>query len=275
MFPAASSTSSSIRGPPVSIYLLATLTASLVFLLGACGSSKTSLSPTSTAASEVSTPRATATEPSIAPSPTPLSLARVSDEPVGFGTADGAILRGHVYSVPGPKRRIVIFASADTSAWRAQASGFVAPGIDILMFDFRGQGETRGPGDDGKLDLDLEAAVRFMKSRDYALVYVVGADAGGTAAIKVAARQDLAGIVVVSAPITVQGGIDARADIVRVQEPKLFIAARGDADTVGAVNFFMLNAPEPKQSQLLDGGMQGSALLFAAASQLIHDFVTK
>jgi pimeloyl-ACP methyl ester carboxylesterase len=148
----------------------------------------------------------------------------------------------------------------------------------VLLFDMRGYGASMERPDPSKLDLDVEAAVRFMKSRDYPLVYLVGADAGGTAALKVAARQELAAVITVSAPLFVQNqnGIDARPDLPNITEPKLFIAARDDAAAVNAVNTMMQLAPPPKESLILEGNAHGAALLDAnTAKQLQTALLTR
>ena len=212
------------------------------------------------------------------PTPSGPAPGGANDETVAFGASDGPILRGHLYSVPGPKRRVVIFAAPEQAAWRTPAIGMVGPGTDVLLFDMRGYGDSTEARDASKLDLDVEAAVRFMKSRDYALVHLVGADAGGTAALKVAARQDLASVVTVSAPLFVQNqnGIDARPDLPNISESKTFIAAQGDQPAVDAVNGMMAAAPEPKESRILPGNAHGAALLeSAAAKQLLADILTR
>jgi esterase/lipase len=205
----------------------------------------------------------------------------VTDEPIAFGTDDGVTIKGHLYSTPGPKRRVVVFAHEypkDQKAWQGFAREITSPGVSAVTFDFRGYGETGGSKDVSKIDHDLEAAVRFLKSRDYPLMYVVGASMGGTATLKVAARNELAGAVLVSAPTNFMG-LDARQDVSKVTEPKLFIASRGDDDAPAAVATFMQSSPEPKQSQLFDGSAHGSELLqgnnTAAFKRLVIDFVSR
>jgi len=216
------------------------------------------------------------TKPSAAATPTSLPAGTSNDEAVAFGAADGAILRGHLFSVPGPKRRVVIFVAPAQEAWRTQALSLVGPGTDVLLFDMRGYGASTERADPGKLDLDVEAAVRFMRSRDYALYYLVGADVGGTASLKVAARQDLALVVTISAPLSVPNGIDARADLAAISEPKVFIAARGDVEAVNAVNAMMQAAPQPKEGRIVEGSAHGAALLDAtAAKQLQADVLAR
>jgi alpha-beta hydrolase superfamily lysophospholipase len=204
-------------------------------------------------------------------------------EPVGFQTEDGVTVRGHFYANAGPKRRLVIFApenlgANDQRAYQPFARELAAQGIAALTFDFRGYGETGGAQDAAKIDRDLRAAVLFMKSRDYPLVYVVGSVAGAAAAIKVAITEELAGIVAVSTPPAVGAlGFDARADIARVSEPKLFLAAT--VPEPDALTLMMAVAPEPKLSQRLPGSGQGADLLTgptaAAFKQAVVSFVNR
>lgn len=260
--------------------LLACLLGLLASLLVACdgGDKPASTAATTTTSGATATPADS--KPSVEPSPTPGS-AQANDEPVSFATEDGATLKGHFYGVAGPKRRVVVFAhmnNRDQSSWQNFARELAASGTATMTFDFRGFGESAGPKDQAKADRDLDAAVRFVRSRDYPLLYVVGASLGGTAAIKVAARQELAGVVCVSAPAEVLG-LDARPDVSKITERKLFVASRGEGGAPEDVAYFMENTPEPKESHLFDGSAHGSDLLTsphaAAFKQLLIDFLTK
>jgi pimeloyl-ACP methyl ester carboxylesterase len=193
--------------------------------------------------------------------------AGVTDEPVRFETPDGAAISGHVYSSGGPKQKAVVLAHEfpkDQTAWTAFAQKLAAMGIDALTFDFRGYGETRGAFDSAKLDIDLEYAARFIASRDYAQVYIIGASMGGTAAIKVAARLEIAGLVTVSAPDFFME-LDAREDIAAVTEPKLFVAAEDDGGAPDAVEFFAQQAQAPFDSIIFPGEEHGTDILLGEA----------
>ncbi len=212
---------------------------------------------------------------------TPAGPARVADEPVAFATEDGVTLRGHLYSVPGPIRKVVVFSHMfpnDQRAWTAFAQEAAAGGSAALTYDFRGYGESGGARDASKTEQDLSAALRFIKSRDYTQVYLVGASMGGTAALKVASKQDVAGVIAVSAPDSFMG-VDVRRDVANIRAPKLFVASKGDDDAPAAVTFFMQTAPEPKQSQLYDGSAHGTELLqganAASFKKIVLDFVAR
>src|SRR5688572_16603040 len=126
-----SSISSFIRRHRAPIHLALLLTAVVTAVVAACGGDDPDPPALATVAIATTTPppstSATAIVPATQAVPTPSGPAPggANDETVAFGASDGPILRGHLYSVPGPKRRIVIFASPDQAAWRSQAIGMV------------------------------------------------------------------------------------------------------------------------------------------------------
>lgn len=142
--------------------------------------------------------------PTAVPSPT---LPAPASERVAFETMDGVRIAASLWPADTPS--IVVFAhmrGSDRTAWSSAIERVLHRGFAALAFDFRGHGESAdGDADLGKIDLDLEAAVAYARQRGYGRVYVVGASMGGTAALAVASRQDLAGV-----------------------EPLLFVAATGD-----------------------------------------------
>lgn len=238
----------------------------LATLLIACGGDNDSDNSSTNDAS--GSPSAQATAESTAAEDKPTQQAApvgVTDEPVRFETADGVTVVGHLYTTAGPQRKVVVLSHefpTDQTAWTDFAQELAAAGIAALTFDFRGYGETGGDKDISKIDLDLEAAARFIASRDYPEVYLFGASMGGTAAIKVASRLDLAGLVTISSPHLIMD-LDASTDIANVTEPKLFIAASGDAGGVYVeiIDSFMTLAPDPKERITYDESAHGTELL--------------
>ncbi|HEY7270435.1 MAG TPA: alpha/beta fold hydrolase [Dehalococcoidia bacterium] len=188
----------------------------------------------------------------------------MSDEPIAFQTDDGATIHGHLYTSPGPKQRAVIFAHMypnDQRAWQPFARELAATGVAALTFDFRGYGESAGSKDPSKSDHDLNYALLFLKSRDYPLIYLVGASMGGTAVLKVAAAQDTAGIVTISAPVTFMG-LDATASLPKIKTPKLVLASKNEAEGGGQSAMQIYAAvPDPKTVFIFDGSAHGTDLL--------------
>jgi alpha-beta hydrolase superfamily lysophospholipase len=196
----------------------------------------------------------------------------VGDEPVGFETEDGVVVRGHLFEPTGPRRKVAVLAHASTNdqrAWTGFAQELARQGIAALTFDFRGFGETGGQRDIANVHRDLDAAVRFLRSRDYTQVYIIGEEMGGTAALKVAARQDLAGVVTLSARLSIMG-LTAEPDLASVTEPKLFLVAQGDAQGATAAAAFMSATPGQKDSHVFAGSAIGVSLLQGATGEAVR-----
>jgi alpha-beta hydrolase superfamily lysophospholipase len=187
-------------------------------------------------------------------------------------------MKGHLYANAGPKRKVVILAhgaNEDQAAWQPFAQELAAKGIAAVTFDFRGFGETGGAKDPSKLAADLDVAVRFLKSQDWPLVYIVGSDIGGTAALKVAVNEDLAGVATISSLPNAGNGLDATSDIPKVVEPKLFLAGGADLAANSAVLTMNGAATEPRTSLAPQGvSLHGIALLQNdAAKQALLSFI--
>ena len=154
------------------------------------------------------------------PIPAPLASA-----PVAFTTEDGVEIKGRLF---GPGATGVVMAHmypADQRSWWDFAQVLAERGYMALAFDFRGYGESSGDKKISLVDLDVEAAVDFLKELGVSDVFLVGASMGGTASLKVSAQQEVSGVVSLSAPVEFQG-IDVKAE--RVKVPVLLIATRGD-----------------------------------------------
>jgi esterase/lipase len=256
------------------------LFALVAVLSSACsgGSGKNSASPRTTPSAAV----AVSTLPvgDKAPPPTEAANPRVSDEPVAFQTDDGVTIHGHLYTTSGPRQRAVIFAHMfpnDQRVWQPFARELAATGVAALTFDFRGYGESPGARNVAKIDHDLTYALLFMKSRDYPLVYLVGASMGGTAVLKVAAAQDTAGIITISAPASFMG-LDAQPDLPKIKSRKFFLASRNEAEGGGqAAQQIFQAVSEPKSIFIFEGSAHGTDLLqgpnAAALKEKIIDFI--
>ena len=260
--------------------LLAAVLLGVAAAVAACngGSSKDSTSSKATASPAVTASSGVSPVPGKTAEATSPPSGRVSDEPVAFQTDDGVTLRGHLYTVPGPRRKAVIFAHMypnDQRAWTAFAMEMAQSGVAALTFDFRGYGESGGSKDVAKIDHDLTYALLFMKSRDYPEIYLVGASMGGTAALKVAAAQEVSGLVTVSAPLSFMG-LDATADVARISAPKLFLASKSEAEGGGqAAQQLAQAATGPKDLYLFDGSAHGTDLLKGPNADLFKQKVAE
>jgi len=122
------------------------------------------------------------------------SAINVANEAISVEAPDGTVLKGHLYSPDGPKRQaLIIVAPVDQSVWAESTQAFTSQGIAVFTFDLPGFGETGGDEAGMQtLATDIRLLTRFVISRDYPLVYLMGFDeTGGTLVANDATFQDL------------------------------------------------------------------------------------
>jgi dienelactone hydrolase len=240
------------------------LFALLALLLAACGGGEgpSTVSPMASPVATATLPppptTAAAGEPTTAPSTTGVA--------VSFTTEDNVTIEGRLF---GSGETAVVFAHMypnDQRAWWDFASEVAADGYAALTFDFRGYGETGGSRDIGVIDRDLAAAVRYLREQGYQRVVLVGASMGGTAALKVAARDEfdglVTGVVAVSAPESFQGLI-ASDDAGNIKVPIIFVASEGDGSAVDSLEslYEKASGSSERQSYVYTGDAHGTELL--------------
>ena len=101
---------------------------------------------------------------------------------VSFPTADGGVVSADSY---GTGERGVVLAHGgrfNKGSWEKQAKALAAAGLRVLAIDFRGYGQSRGPGESAPmsapLHLDVLAAVPYLRKTVTKTVAVVGASMG-------------------------------------------------------------------------------------------------
>jgi pimeloyl-ACP methyl ester carboxylesterase len=144
-------------------------------------------------------------------------------------------------------------ARFDKESWDPEARALAGSGFRVLAIDFRGYGGSRAGSAPQALELDVLAAVRFLRGSGAHSVAVVGGSMGGGAAAQAAVAAE-------------PGEIDrlvllAHAPIdhpERMQGRKLFVVSRGDVDAKGSPRLARIQdqyerAPGPKEIVVLDG----------------------
>lgn len=181
---------------------------------------------------------------------------------VTFETEDGVQLSGHLFGASDVGIVLSHMEPADQESWWDFAPILADKGYMALAYDFRGYGRSGGARELGLIDRDVQAAVDFLRSKGASRVFLVGASMGGTASLKVAAMEEVAGVVTLSAPPEFEG-IETSADLPAIDAPKLFIAARDDTNGFYArsVDLFYQLALEPKERQKVDSDAHGTDLL--------------
>jgi pimeloyl-ACP methyl ester carboxylesterase len=150
-----------------------------------------------------------------------------AQEHVSFPTQDGGLIYADLY---GKGNRGVVLAHGgrfNKESWKKQAQALAAAGFRVLALDFRGYGQSRGPGQadplSAPLHLDVLAAVRYLRKTGARTVSVVGGSMGGGAAAdaSIAARPgEIDRLVLLAAT--------ASSAPEKIKGRKLFIVARGD-----------------------------------------------
>ncbi|HET6381057.1 MAG TPA: alpha/beta fold hydrolase [candidate division Zixibacteria bacterium] len=121
-------------------------------------------------------------------------------EGVRFTTEDGYTLSGWLIPSARETRAAVILLhgfSWHRLPWLTDFVPWLQPRYNVLMFDFRGHGES----DDAPITLgtteqrDVAAAVRFMESRGYGPMALLGISMGGAVAIMAAPDLPVAAVI--------------------------------------------------------------------------------
>ena len=182
---------------------------------------------------------------------------------VSFPTADGGVVSADSY---GTGERGVVLAHGgrfNKGSWEKQAKALAAAGFRVLAIDFRGYGQSRGPGDSAPmsapLHLDVLAAVRYLRKTGAKTVAVVGASMGGGAAGDAS---------ILSEPGTIGRlvflGSAPNDPAEKLKAASLFIVARNDANADGlrlpGIRAQYEKAPQPKELIILDGSAHAQFL---------------
>jgi len=178
-------------------------------------------------------------------------------ERVSFPTQDGGLVYAEMYGKGG---RGVVLAHGgrfNKESWEKQARTLAAAGFRALAIDFRGYGQSRGPGQsqplDASLHLDVLAAVRYLRQNGAKTVSVIGGRMGGGAAADASVEAEPGEIDRLVLLGSTGGGKPER-----LKGRKLFIMSRddlgpGDEPRLPRIRADYERAPEPKQLIILDG----------------------
>ncbi|HEY6292474.1 MAG TPA: alpha/beta fold hydrolase [Terriglobia bacterium] len=186
-----------------------------------------------------------------------------AQEHVSFPTQDGGLIYADLY---GKGDRGVVLAHGgrfNKESWEKQARVLATAGFRVLAIDFRGYGQSRGPGQSdplsAPLQLDVLAAVRYLRTSGAKTVSVVGGSMGGAAAgdASIASQPGEIDRVVLL-------GASPNGPAEKLKARTLFIVARGDASADGprlpGIRAQYEKAPNPKELIILDGSAHAQYL---------------
>jgi pimeloyl-ACP methyl ester carboxylesterase len=186
-----------------------------------------------------------------------------AQEQVSFATEDGGLVYGDLY---GKSERGVVLAHGgrfNKESWAKQARVIASAGFQVLGIDFRGHGQSRGPGQadplSAPLDRDVLAAVRYLRRAGATTVSVVGASMGGEAAANASIESQPGEI---DRVVLLAGWTSREPE--KMQGRKLFIVARddsnGDGPRLPRIRANYERARGPKKLVILDGSAHAQFL---------------
>jgi pimeloyl-ACP methyl ester carboxylesterase len=185
-----------------------------------------------------------------------------AQERVSFPAQDGGVVYGDLY---GKGDRGVVLAHGgrfNKESWAKQARALEAEGFRVLAFDFRGYGQSKGPGGESPmtapLHLDVLAAVRYLKRAGSRSVSAVGGSLGGgaAAAAVIAAPGEIKKLVLL--------GATPYGEVEKMKTSTLCLMARddtsGDGPRLPGLIKQYQRMPEPKQLIVLEGSAHAQFL---------------
>lgn len=190
-------------------------------------------------------------------------------EDVAFESTDGITLCGRHYGNGAVTVVLAHMRPSDQESWTPLAETLADEGYSAFTFNFRGYEPSGGDKEIGLIDLDLGGALDYLATLGVKRPVLVGASMGGTAAVKVAANRDVAGVIAYSAPKDIEG-LSAVEFIDRATAPLLVVVAEDDtsARLDGAAIYDAAN--EPKLFEVYTGGEHGTDLVFGRHSELVE-----
>jgi pimeloyl-ACP methyl ester carboxylesterase len=209
-------------------------------------------------------------------------LADLSDsQAVTFESRDGVTLEGRLFGDGSTGVVLSHMQPADQRSWFAFANRLADEGYLVLTYDFRGYCPSGDGGcSQGELQIsaiwqDVLGAMDFIRSRGATTVALVGASMGGTASLVAAGQEgvDVAVVVALSAPVSIDG-LDADAALLqRVDANKLFIAGVGDAPAAASAQDFDEIAPPPKRVEFPPADDHGTDLLTGSRGEEVQRLI--
>jgi pimeloyl-ACP methyl ester carboxylesterase len=224
--------------------------------------------------------------------PAPPSLAercaeggeRLEGQPIWFRASDGTRLNG---AVLGQGELGIVLAHGYPSSlceWTTYAPVLARAGFRVLMFDFRGFGQSRR-GRTGDYLADIRGAAAELRRRGAERVVLMGSSFGATAVLSAAPTVSPrpAGVVSVSALLSLSGRVSSFSPPAslapRIRTPVLLMWARGDYRfRPGEARRFLRAVPaRDKAVATFPGEWHGVSLLqgVPAANRLLLTFLRR
>ncbi len=205
-----------------------------------------------------------------------------AQERVTITTDDGAHIVADLYR--GGRRAIILAHGGryTRASWKPQAELLSRLGYRVLAPDFRGFGESTGPGGKDRmsapLHLDLLASARYLRAQGAEWIAIVGGSLGGMAAGDAVIHGnpgEIDRVVFLGSPATLAGG-----DLSKLGGRKLFITARDDVNGQGKLRLAGIQADyekvsPPRELLVVDGSAHAQALFDTEEAPRVFDRILR
>lgn len=184
-----------------------------------------------------------------------------------FDTDDGGKIYANLY---GDAEHAVVLAHGavfDKESWHELASKMAKRDLRVLAIDFRGYGKSKA-GNKGKtLELDILAAIEYLKANGAERVSLMGGSIGGGAVGRalVASEAEAVDRVVLLAAVPVDSPERLKGD-------KLFIVSEGDR-LAKATREQHKMAPGPKQLNVLPGNAHAQHIFKTDQADVLTELI--
>jgi pimeloyl-ACP methyl ester carboxylesterase len=195
-----------------------------------------------------------------------------AQEEVSFATQDGGLIYADMYG-KGDRGVVLVHGGRfNRKSWEKQARVLAEAGFRVLAIDFRGEGQSRGPGQadlyTAPLHFDVLGGVRYLHKIGAKTVSLVGGSMGGSAAGDASIASEPGEI-----ERLVLLGAAPNGPAEKLKAPVLFIVARDDASGDGprlpGIRAQYEKAPKPKDLIILDGSAHAQFLFQTNQSERV------
>jgi pimeloyl-ACP methyl ester carboxylesterase len=192
-----------------------------------------------------------------------LTRLAVAQEHVSFPSEDGGVVYADIYGKGGGGVVLAHGGRFNKESWEKQARTLASAGFRVLALDFRGYGNSQGPGQSdpmsAPLHFDVLAAVCYLRKTGAKSVSVVGGSMGAGAAGDASIASQPGEI---DRLVLLGGSPNGPAE--KLKSSTLFIVARDDSNADGPrlprIQEQYEKAPEPKALIILDGSAHAQFL---------------
>lgn len=254
----------------------------LIGALAGCSSAPNVQATTQTAPASASTADATLSQNASGPAgpATEPPLSGSGPWQITLTTSDNIQLAGTLYGNGMVGLVLAPTYPGGQQGWASFGQAAAAKGYRALAIDLRGHGASQGTRSAADAPTDIATGIQFLRDHEAQKIVLIGAGAGGSAAILVAVKDpEVLGVAVISGPRSSEGLEVKDADLAALKVPSLWLAARNDM-TQNAEDMYAAAGSSQKDLWIYEGSsLHGTYILEGAdgpdLQRRLLDFIAK